>query len=86
MSMINDTQRRINITLPDQTLQQIDRATDHGNRSRLIDAAVNFYLGHQKRANLHNELHEGAVVRAKRDLECAIELFTMTESWETRQA
>lgn len=59
---------------------------DHGGRSRLIDAAVNFYLGHRKQAQLRDELRLGALARATRDQEIATELFDFTESWGIRQA
>ena len=32
--------KRINISLPEETLELIDRVTEHGDRSRFIDEAV----------------------------------------------
>ncbi len=29
--------KRVNITLPEETLELIDRVTEHGDRSRFID-------------------------------------------------
>jgi CopG family transcriptional regulator / antitoxin EndoAI len=84
--MKNNMYRRVNITLPSQTLQRIDHIANHGTRSRFIDTAVNFYLGQRKRAQLHNDLREGAIARAARDRGIAIELFDFTNSWETQQA
>jgi metal-responsive CopG/Arc/MetJ family transcriptional regulator len=86
VSMKNDTHQRINITLPSLTLQHLDRVANHGGRSRLIDAAVNFYLSRQKRTLLRKELREGAVARVTRDRTIATELFGLTDLWEMRQA
>ena len=81
--MENNIHRRVNITLPSRTLRKIDHIVDHGNRSRFIDAAVNFYIGQRNRVQLHKELREGAIARAARDREIAVELFNFTDSWET---
>lgn len=80
---MKNTSQRINITLPDQTLQQIDKVAQKGNRSKLIDTAVNFYIGHHARARLHDALKEGALAREKRDREIT-ELFDFSESWGNR--
>ena len=36
--------KRINITLPEETLALIDRVTEHGDRSRFIDEAIKHYI------------------------------------------
>lgn len=36
--------RRINITLPEETVRLIDRVAAKGDRSRLIDEAVRHYV------------------------------------------
>lgn len=80
--MKHSTHQRINITLPDQTLKNIDQVAKHGSRSHFIDTAVSFYLLHQKRSLLRQELEEGALVHFDRDREIAAELFEIPDSWD----
>ena len=84
--MSNNTHQRINITMPTETLQQIDTIAEHGSRSRFIDTAVNFYITQRRHAHLNRALQAGAVARATRDRALAIELFDFNDVWETRQA
>lgn len=37
---ITTMRKRINISLPEETLELIDRVTEHGDRSRSVDGAV----------------------------------------------
>jgi CopG family transcriptional regulator/antitoxin EndoAI len=71
--------KRINITLPEETLELIDRVTEHGDRSRFIDEAVRHYIQEASRANLRKQLKKGAIRRAERDLPLAEEWFTIDE-------
>jgi CopG family transcriptional regulator/antitoxin EndoAI len=71
--------RRINITLPEETVQLIDRISEKGNRSRLIDKAVRQYVTDLRRAILRKRLKEGALRRAERDLRLAEESFFLEE-------
>jgi len=59
--------RRINVTLPEETVKLIDRVSAKGDRSRLIDHAVKQYITEIGRANLRKKLKEGALRRASRD-------------------
>ena len=59
--------RRVNITLPEETIRLLDRAAPKGNRSRLIAAAVRHYVGARSRALLRRRLRDGAIRRAERD-------------------
>ncbi len=78
--------RRINITLPEETLRLMDRAADKRNRSRFIDAAVRQFVRQMRRARLKKLLEEGARRRAERDLLLAEEWFGLDqEAWETRR-
>ena len=52
----NTNHRRINITLPQKTVELIDRVCKKGNRSRLIDEAVRDYLTKTSRAVLRNQI------------------------------
>jgi CopG family transcriptional regulator / antitoxin EndoAI len=75
--------KRVNITLPEETLELIDRVTEHGDRSRFIDEAVKHYVEQRGRTNLRKQLKEGAIRRAQRDLALAEEWFTLDEeAWQ----
>ncbi len=71
--------KRLNITLPAQTVRLLDQAVPKGQRSSLIAKAVKHYVQHKKRAELRKLLAEGAKVNAKRDLEMAKEWFPLEE-------
>ena len=71
--------KRINISLPEETIELIDRVTEHGDRSRLIDEAVRRYIQETGRANLRKRLKEGAVRRAARDLQVTEEWLSVDE-------
>ncbi len=76
--------RRINITLPEETVLLIDRVTERGDRSGLIDVAVRKYVETIGRAKLRRRIKEGAVRRGQRDLQLAAEWFAI-EEWPNRQ-
>jgi CopG family transcriptional regulator/antitoxin EndoAI len=79
--------RRINVSLSEETLKLLDRVAPKGDRSRLIDEAVRHYIGAQSRANLKKRLKEGAVRRAERDLALAEEWFALEEEvWHDGRA
>ena len=71
--------RRLNISLPETTIQLMDRIAGKGDRSRLIADAVESYIESVGKANLRKRLREGAVRRAKRDLQMAEEWFHLEE-------
>ena len=75
--------RRINITLPEETVRLIDRVSGKGDRSRLIDTAVKRFVASARRAKLRKRLKEGALTRAERDLRLAQESFFLDEeAWQ----
>lgn len=75
--------KRINITLPEETVELIDRVTRKGDRSRFIDRAVHHYVDRVGRENLKKRLKQGAIRRAERDLEIASEWFALDEEvWQ----
>jgi CopG family transcriptional regulator / antitoxin EndoAI len=77
--------RRLNITLPQETVRLMDRIAGKGQRSRLIDQAVHHYVEQASRNTLRKRLQEGARARAERDLQLAAEWFTTDEALpETR--
>jgi CopG family transcriptional regulator / antitoxin EndoAI len=71
--------RRVNITLPEETIRLLDRAAPKGNRSRVIAAAVRHYVGARSRAQLRRRLRDGAIRRAERDRELAADWFSLDE-------
>ena len=77
--------RRINITLPDETMRLIDRVAAKGERSRVIAEAIRYYVRETGRAKLRRRLKEGAARRADRDLSLAREWFALDEEgWRRR--
>ncbi|MEH2179669.1 ribbon-helix-helix domain-containing protein [Nostoc sp.] len=79
--------RRINITLPDETIELIDQVIEKGDspeerlrqRSRFINEAVQYYIAQKSLANLREQLKEGAIQRAERDLGLVEEWFDLEE-------
>jgi CopG family transcriptional regulator/antitoxin EndoAI len=79
--------RRINISLPEETLALLDRVADKGDRSRLIDEAVRYYIDDKGRLELRKRLKEGAIRRAPRDLQLTEEWFPLEEeAWNEGRA
>ena len=54
--------RRLNITLPEQTVRMLDRAVPKGQRSRLIDEAVRRFIHEQEGSNLRKQVELGATL------------------------
>jgi CopG family transcriptional regulator/antitoxin EndoAI len=71
--------KRTNITLPERTVQLLDRVVPKGDRSRLIDHAVRRYIETVGRRNLRRQLATGARLRAERDLALAADWFAIEE-------
>ncbi|MBI4484306.1 MAG: hypothetical protein HY652_15635 [Acidobacteria bacterium] len=75
--------KRINVVLSDETLALLDRVAPRGSRSRLIDQAVQRYVGLRSRQNLRQRLKEGYLVNARWNLELAKEWFPLEEeAWQ----
>ncbi|MGH9339151.1 MAG: ribbon-helix-helix domain-containing protein [Acidobacteriota bacterium] len=78
--------KRINITLPEETIRVIDRVAKKGERSHLISQAVKHYVKELGRANLRKRLKEGAIREAELDLRLAEEWFPLEEeAWQGRR-
>ena len=71
--------RRLNITLPEETVRMLDRAVPRGQRSKFIDEAVTRFVEEQGRANLRRQLVLGATARSERDREMAEEWFVLPD-------
>ena len=77
--------RRINISLPHETLQLIDRMAAKGDRSQLIAEAVRHYVIRTGRARVRKRLKQGAVRRAARDRALAEDWVLLEEeAWRRR--
>ena len=78
--------KRVNVTLPDETIQLIDRSASRGNRSRFIDEAVRHFVRSHGGTQLRRLLEEGAERRAARDLAIAEEWFPVDkDAWRKRR-
>jgi metal-responsive CopG/Arc/MetJ family transcriptional regulator len=71
--------RRLNITLPEETVALIDSVAKAGDRSRLINEAVRLYIKTFATQNLRRRMREGARARADRDIAIALEWFPRDE-------
>jgi len=71
--------KRINITLPNATVQLLDSVAQKGARSSFVDQAVRFYVEGVGQTNLKKQLREGAINRSKRDLAIAEEWFLIDD-------
>jgi CopG family transcriptional regulator/antitoxin EndoAI len=77
--------KRLNITLPEQTVRLMDRVAGKGRRSSLIDRAVRRYVTEETRANLRKRLAESYQANAQFDMQLAEEWFPVEqEAWEHR--
>lgn len=78
--------RRLNVTLPEETVRMIDRVAAKGDRSRFIDDAVRYLVKQRRLRDLKARLKEGAQKRAERDLHIAEEWFLLEEEpWLSRK-
>lgn len=71
--------KRINITLPEETICLLERICAKGDRSRLIDRAIKLYVEETGKANLRDRLREGYERRATEDLDAAEAWFLIDE-------
>ena len=69
--MSNQTQQRVNVILPQETIALLDAVSKKGERSRIINIAVCDYVGRIGRLRVRKLLEEGALVRNTRDLDIA---------------
>lgn len=77
--------KRLNVTLPEETVRLMDRLAKPGGRSRLITEAVQRYAKEVARSRLRKRLKQGAIRRASRDRKLAAEWFVLEEeAWPHR--
>ena len=78
--------KRINVILPTATITVLDKVAPRGQRSNLIDRAIQFYVKNQSRQNLRERLKQEGLANAERDLAMATEWFPLEEeSWQLTQ-
>ena len=78
--------RRINITLPNETIELLARIVPKGDRSRFINDAVKHYIAEVEKKKLREHLKQGAIERAERDLNLAETWFSLEEeAWLENQ-
>ncbi|MCP4352515.1 MAG: hypothetical protein GY795_44215 [Desulfobacterales bacterium] len=74
--------QKINITLPEQTVNLIEQMTTERNISQFIDEAVKYYIEQVGKISLREQLKNGAIKRAERDLKLSQEWNELEEeSW-----
>lgn len=71
--------KRINVLLPEETLSMLDRVAEKGERSRVIDQALKFYIEKRGRSNLKAHLKDGYRARSAESLEISSEWFGLDE-------
>ena len=78
--------KRVNVTLPEETIRLIDRSASDGNRSRFINEAVKYFVRQHGRVELRRLLEEGSERHAARDLAIAEEWFDVDKAaWRNRR-
>ena len=71
--------KRLSITLPEQTVRLMDHVAGKGRRSRLIDRAVRRDVKEETKDNLRKQLTEGYQAHAPIDLQLAEAWFPLEE-------
>jgi CopG family transcriptional regulator / antitoxin EndoAI len=75
--------RRLNISLPEETIRLLDRVAARGDRSHVIAEAVTRYVAETGKSRLRKLMKERAEKRADLDLRIAEEWFHADqEAWE----
>ena len=78
--------RRLNISLPEETIRLLDSVAPKGERSFVIAEAVTKYVTEIGKARLRKRMKERAIKRAEQDRKIAAEWFPIDEeAWENRR-
>jgi CopG family transcriptional regulator / antitoxin EndoAI len=78
--------RRLNISLPEETVRLLDRVAAKGARSHVIAEAVTRYVTEIGKARIRRLMKERAAKRADLDIEIAEEWVSSDrEAWENRK-
>lgn len=80
--MKSSAYKRINVTLPASTIEMLESVAGRGERSGFIDDAIRTHVKNLKKQTLREQLAEGAIVNAERNLKMAEEWFHLEgDSW-----
>lgn len=79
------THKRVNITLSPTAIRLVDKVAERGERSRLVDEAIRFYIREMGRAGVRRQLREGSLRRAERDIGIAQEWSSLHDVWPKRR-
>jgi CopG family transcriptional regulator / antitoxin EndoAI len=76
--------KRINIVLPETTIQTIDRMVKAGQRSRFINQAVQHFVSHRSTEALRSQLEHATVRDQDLDREIAGDWLAVDQqAWQT---
>ncbi len=77
--------KRVNVTLPEHTLELLNSVAKKGQRSGFVNRAVHFYIQEIGQSTLREQLRKGAIVHASRDLSLAKDWFPLEEElWQKK--
>jgi CopG family transcriptional regulator / antitoxin EndoAI len=76
--------KRLNITLPENTVTLIDEIAPKGDRSLFIDIAVRAYITQNQQETLREKLKAGAIARSMRDSQLSSDWFALEEELWTK--
>jgi len=79
MRKTSNSNQRINVVLPRETLAILDRVVPKGKRSSFISRALLHYVDVCGKQNLRQRLKQEALFNAERDLAIAAEWFPVEE-------
>ena len=71
--------RRINITLPESTVEILEAVAEKGSRSTFIDDAIRSHAKSLEQKSLRERVKEGAIARAEQNLKMAQDWFHLEE-------
>jgi CopG family transcriptional regulator/antitoxin EndoAI len=77
--MLSNMPRRLNISLPEETVRLLDSVAPKGERSYVIAEAVTKYVAEIGKARLRKRMKERALKRADLDLKIAEDWFPIDE-------
>jgi len=72
--------QKINITLPEQIARHIEQMADEKSISRFVEDAVIYYMEHTGKITLREQMKQGALKRAERDLKLSHEWDSLEDS------
>ena len=79
--------RRINVILPERTLEVLQRVAGKGKRSEFISRAVLHYVQTRGKRSLREQLKAGYQAQAGENLEIALQWFPLEEeAWRKSRA